>query len=353
MNYSGMIKYLPAVLLFCSCTESGLLLRERERFAVHFSASGIGMEVTTRASSPLSDNTTLRILAFRRVGQSPDLQADEYMGEGTYRASSGNGSLTPVHSLLLRAGSYDFYALTPETATASGGGGGSGIPGGGGGTTAPPYTVSVGHGMDYATSLTEVEDVRSARRFLKKVDRGIDIDALTFYPLNKHTSPEDISGYLKPLLAGQSMGVISEAGCPAVADPGADVVAIAQRKNLKVVPLVGPSSIIMSVMGSGFNGQSFAFHGYLPIEPGERAKRIKVLEQRVYAEDQTQLFIETPYRNNKMAEDILKNCRPQTKLCIAANITCEGEYIKTKTIKEWQGKLPDLSKIPCIFLIYK
>ena len=153
MNYSGMIKYLPAVLLFCSCTESGLLLGERERFAVHFSASGIGMEVTTRASSPLSDNTTLRILAFRRVGQSPDLQADEYMGEGTYRASSGNGSLTPVHSLLLRAGSYDFYALTPETATASGGGG-SGIPGGGGGTTAPPYTVSVGHGMDYATSLT-------------------------------------------------------------------------------------------------------------------------------------------------------------------------------------------------------
>lgn len=128
MNYSGMIKYLPAVLLFCSCTESGLLLRERERFAVHFSASGIGMEVTTRASSPLSDNTTLRILAFRRVGQSPNLQADEYMGEGTYRASSGNGSLTPVHSLLLRAGSYDFYALTPETATASGGGG-SGIPG--------------------------------------------------------------------------------------------------------------------------------------------------------------------------------------------------------------------------------
>lgn len=143
MNYSGMIKYLPAVLLFCSCTESGLLLRERERFAVHFSASGIGMEVTTRASSPLSDNTTLRILAFRRVGQSPNLQADEYMGEGTYRASLGNGSLTPVHSLLLRAGSYDFYALTPETATASGGG-----------TTAPPYTVSVGHGMDYATSLT-------------------------------------------------------------------------------------------------------------------------------------------------------------------------------------------------------
>lgn len=198
-----------------------------------------------------------------------------------------------------------------------------------------------------------VEDVRSARRFLKKVDHSIDIDSLTFYPLNKHTSPEDISGYLAPLVSGLSMGVISEAGCPAVADPGADVVAIAQRKKLKVVPLVGPSSIILSVMASGFNGQSFAFYGYLPIESIERVRMIKHLEQRVYNEDQTQLFIETPYRNNKMAEDILQNCRPQTRLCIAANITCEGEYIKTRTIKEWQGKVPDLSKIPCIFLIYK
>lgn len=198
-----------------------------------------------------------------------------------------------------------------------------------------------------------VEDVRSARRFLKKVDSNINIDELMFYPLNKHTSAEDISGYLNPLLEGHSMGVISEAGCPAVADPGADVVAIAQRKNLRVVPLVGPSSIILSVMGSGFNGQSFAFHGYLPIEPGERMKFLRELEQRVYAENQTQLFIETPYRNNKMMEDILKVCRPQTKLCIAANITCEGEYIKTKTVKEWKGKLPDLAKIPCIFLIYK
>lgn len=198
-----------------------------------------------------------------------------------------------------------------------------------------------------------VEDVRSARRFLKKVDSGINIDELTFYPLNKHTSPEDISGYLAPLAEGHPMGVISEAGCPAVADPGADVVAIAQRRNMKVVPLVGPSSIILSVMGSGFNGQSFAFHGYLPIEPSERTKRIKELEQRIYTENQTQLFIETPYRNNKMMEDILKACRPQTKLCIAANITCEGEYIRTKTIREWKGKLPDLAKIPCIFLIYK
>lgn len=213
----------------------------------------------------------------------------------------------------------------------------------------PPYNKEIILGIRYFI----VENVRSARRFLKKVDREIDIDTLTFYPLNKHTSSEDISDYLKPLIGGASMGVISEAGCPAVADPGADVVAIAQRKKLKVVPLVGPSSIILSVMASGFNGQSFAFHGYLPIEPAERGKKLKMLEQRVYAENQTQLFIETPYRNHKMVEDILQNCRPQTKLCIAANITCEGEYIHTRTVKEWQGHIPDLSKIPCIFLLYK
>lgn len=198
-----------------------------------------------------------------------------------------------------------------------------------------------------------VEDVRSARRFLKKVDASIDIDKLTFFELNKHTQPEVISGYLQPLVEGHSMGVVSEAGCPAVADPGADVVAIAQRKQLKVVPLVGPSSIILSVMGAGFNGQNFAFNGYLPIDPSERARRIKELENRVYSEDQTQLFIETPYRNRKLLEEILHVCRPQTRLCIAANITCEGEYIRTRTVKEWKGRLPELNKIPCIFLIYK
>lgn len=198
-----------------------------------------------------------------------------------------------------------------------------------------------------------VEDVRSARRFLKKVDSSVDIDRLTFYELNKHTRPEAVSGYLQPLVEGNSMGVISEAGCPAVADPGADVVAVAQRKGLKVVPLVGPSSIILSVMGAGFNGQNFAFNGYLPIEPGERTRRLKELESRVYQENQTQLFIETPYRNRKLMEDILHICRPQTRLCIAANITCEGEYIRTRTVKEWKGHLPELDKIPCIFLIYK
>lgn len=217
------------------------------------------------------------------------------------------------------------------------------------GNVLPAYNKEVIKGIRHFI----VEDVRSARRFLRSIDSQFDIDGSCFYELNKHTSPEAVSGYLKPLLNGISIGVISEAGCPAVADPGADVVAIAQRKGLKVVPLVGPSSIILSVMASGFNGQSFAFNGYLPIKPDERAKKLHQLEQRIYNENQTQLFIETPYRNGKMLEDILKNCRPQTKLCIAANLTCEGEYVRTRTIKEWKGKVPELSKIPCIFLLYK
>lgn len=198
-----------------------------------------------------------------------------------------------------------------------------------------------------------VENLRSARRFLKKTDPAIVIDNLTFYELNKHTSPEDVAGYLAPLAKGESVGVISEAGCPAVADPGADVVAIAQRKGYPVVPLVGPSSILLAVMASGFNGQSFAFHGYLPIDSAERTSVLKKLEARVYSENQTQLFIETPYRNNKLAEELLKTCRPSTRLCIASDITCADEYIRTRTVKEWQGKLPDLSKKPTIFLIYK
>lgn len=198
-----------------------------------------------------------------------------------------------------------------------------------------------------------VENIRTARRFLKKTEPAIVIDDLRFYELNKHTSPEDVAGYLLPLSKGESVGVISEAGCPAVADPGADVVAIAQQKGYPVVPLVGPSSILMAVMASGFNGQSFAFHGYLPIDANERTAVLKKLEARVYAENQTQLFIETPYRNNKLAEELLRTCRPSTKLCIASDITCEGEYIRTKSIKAWTGKLPDLNKKPTIFLIYK
>jgi len=198
-----------------------------------------------------------------------------------------------------------------------------------------------------------VENIRSARRFLKKTEVSINIDDLTFYELNKHTKAEDIENYLVPLSKGMHVGVISEAGCPAIADPGADIVAIAQRKNYKVVPLVGPSSILMSLMASGFNGQSFAFNGYLPIDANERSKTIKLLEQRIYSEHQTQIFIETPYRNAKLVEDIIRNCRPSTKLCIAMDITCDDEFIKTMPVKNWSKQMPIMDKKPCIFLIYK
>ena len=199
-----------------------------------------------------------------------------------------------------------------------------------------------------------VEEVRSARRFLKRVDRDINIDELTFYPMGKHADASRFSEYLRPLENGEPMGVISEAGCPAVADPGADLVAIAQRRGLRVVPLVGPSSMIMAVMASGLNGQSFAFNGYLPIDPAERVQRLKVLEMRAQQERQTQLFIETPYRNQKLFETLCQVLRPQTRICVAAGITTEDEWIHTHTVAEWkQLQLPDLSKIPAIFLIGK
>ena len=213
----------------------------------------------------------------------------------------------------------------------------------------PKYNTEIINSLSFFI----VENIRSARRFLKKCNPEIDIDALTFYELNKRTLSKDIANFLNPIRTGESIGVISEAGCPAIADPGADVVAIAQKENYKVVPLVGPSSILMSLMASGFNGQSFAFHGYLPIETNERIRELKELENKVYRDNQTQIFIETPYRNNKMAEDILENCKPQTKLCIAMNITCDNETIITKKVGAWRGKLPDMHKQPCVFLIYK
>jgi 16S rRNA (cytidine1402-2'-O)-methyltransferase len=199
-----------------------------------------------------------------------------------------------------------------------------------------------------------VENVRTARRFLKQTDAAISIDDLTFYTLNKHTSPEELSGFLEPLENGHSIGIISEAGCPAIADPGADVVAIAQQKGIKVIPLVGPSSILLALMASGFNGQSFTFHGYLPIDSEQRIKTLKALEQRIYSENQTQLFMETPYRNAQMLDDILKTGKPATKLCIAADITLDTEFIQTDTIAGWKKKQkPDISKRPCIFALYR
>jgi len=196
-----------------------------------------------------------------------------------------------------------------------------------------------------------VEDIRSARRFLKQLDPDIPLDAITFFTLNRHTSKEELSGFLHPLEEGHSVGVLSEAGCPAIADPGGELVFLAQRKGIPVVPLVGPSSILLALMASGLNGQNFAFEGYLPVPADLRIKALKRLEQRLNAENQTQLFIETPYRNNKLLDDILKTCKPATYLCIAVDITLETEWIKTKSIEEWKKHTPELSKRPCIFAL--
>ena len=197
-----------------------------------------------------------------------------------------------------------------------------------------------------------VEEVRTARRFLRRMDREFPIDDCTFYEMGKHSQERAYASYLKPIAEGHDVGVISEAGCPAVADPGADVVAIAQRQGIRVVPLVGPNSMIMAVMASGLNGQSFAFNGYLPIDEGERARRIQILETRAQHERQTQLFIETPYRNRKMFDTLLRTLSPRTRLCVAAGITTSDEWIHTHSVQQWRSlDLPDLSKVPAIFLI--
>lgn len=198
-----------------------------------------------------------------------------------------------------------------------------------------------------------VENVRSARRFLKKCDRNINIDELTFYELNEHTDPREVATYLTALAEGHAMGVISEAGCPAVADPGADVVALAQRQGYRVIPLVGPSSILMGLMASGFNGQSFAFTGYLPIDGKARSRRLKEMEHRIMHEDQTQIFIETPYRNNSLLAELVRTLPKQLRLCVASDITGPQEHIVTRTVAQWGAEKVDLPKVPTIFLLYK
>ncbi len=197
-----------------------------------------------------------------------------------------------------------------------------------------------------------VENIRSARRFLKQCDRSIDIDSLTFHELNRHTDLSTVPAMLNPLAHGESVGVISEAGCPAIADPGADVVAIAQRKGYRVEPLVGPSSILMSLMGSGFNGQSFAFNGYLPIDRDERAATLHRLQQRIIKERQTQIFIETPYRNNKLISELVETLPGQMLLCVASDITGERCSIVTRPLSQWSKVQYDYGKIPTIFLLF-
>ncbi len=214
----------------------------------------------------------------------------------------------------------------------------------------PPYNTTIINNLHHFI----VENIRTTRRFLKKINKEIDIDSLTFYELNQHTPAAAVTTYITPLLNGTDMGIISEAGCPAIADPGAAIVELAQRHGIRVIPLVGPSSILLALMASGFNGQTFAFRGYLPIDASQRTQQIKQLEKRTRTHDETQIFIETPYRNSRILQDLTTTCDPSTRLCVAAAITTPNEYIRTLTIREWKKQpLPDLTKQPTIYLLYK
>lgn len=212
----------------------------------------------------------------------------------------------------------------------------------------PPHNIEILRTVKHFI----VENVRSARRFLKACDRSIDIDSLTLTELSEHTPAADVPAMLAPLAEGHDMGIISEAGCPAVADPGADAVAVAQRKGYKVVPLVGPSSILLALMASGMNGQSFAFNGYLPIDSGARATKLKEMERRIRREGQTQIFIETPYRNNRMIQWLCSAAGADLRLCVASDITGPREQIVTLTIGQWRQRQYNYDKTPTIFLLY-
>ena len=222
----------------------------------------------------------------------------------------------------------------------------------------PLDRVLPAHNIDVVRELRYfvVESLRSARRFLKKCDRDIDIDSLTFNELNEHTDLKNtaaIEALLDPIGRGEAVGVISDAGCPAVADPGADLVAIAQRKGHKVFPLVGPSSILMSLMASGFNGQSFAFLGYLPVDAQARQAKLKEMTRRIERERQTQIFIEAPYRNNQLIADLAAHLPAGMRLCVASDITGDGQSIITRTIGQWKQAQYDYHKVPTIFLLYQ
>ncbi|MDR1860226.1 MAG: SAM-dependent methyltransferase [Bacteroidales bacterium] len=197
-----------------------------------------------------------------------------------------------------------------------------------------------------------VENLRNARRFLKRCGAVSDLDRLTFFELNEHTDAGELSTFIEPLRHGFTMGLLSDAGCPGVADPGADIVRLAHKERFRVIPLVGPSSILLAMMASGMNGQNFAFNGYLPVKSDARTAKIKLMERRIYAESQSQAFIETPYRNLQLFDALLHTCQPQTRLCVAANLTLESEFICAMTVAEWRkAPIPDIGKQPAVFVL--
>ncbi|MCQ2276369.1 MAG: SAM-dependent methyltransferase [Bacteroidales bacterium] len=215
----------------------------------------------------------------------------------------------------------------------------------------PAFNAEVINTIDYYI----VEELRTARRFLRYAGINKKIDELEFFELNEHTQGVELNEYLKPCLEGKNVGLMSEAGVPCVADPGNVAVAKAHQLDIEVVPLIGPSSIILSLMGSGLNGQNFTFHGYLPVEPYDREKKLKAIEAYAVKTGQTQIFIETPYRNRRMVGSICKVCQPATRLCIAAGLTTEQQFLKTQSVSKWRKYFDDernlMDKRPCIFLI--
>jgi 16S rRNA (cytidine1402-2'-O)-methyltransferase len=198
-----------------------------------------------------------------------------------------------------------------------------------------------------------VENEKAARKFIKTISSGKSQASLNLFSLNKFTDPLEIPSFLEECLAGNSIGLLSDAGCPGVADPGAEVVKIAHQKHIQVIPLVGPSSILLAMMSSGMNGQNFAFNGYLPIDKSERKSKLKQLEKRSFDEQQSQLFIETPYRNNSILEDLSTVLHPETRICVACDLTLPSEYIKTQTAKDWKFSKMDFHKRPALFIIQK
>jgi 16S rRNA (cytidine1402-2'-O)-methyltransferase len=211
-----------------------------------------------------------------------------------------------------------------------------------------PYLVETINAIDTYI----VENEKTARKFLKEAGLRIAQSQLKIHDYGKHNRTNSLSPFFAELEAGKDVGLMSEAGCPGVADPGADIVAEAHKRNIKVVPLVGPNSMLLALMASGFSGQSYAFNGYLPIDKAERSRKIKELEQISQHRQQTQIFMETPFRNNQLLDEVLKNCQANTSLCIASNLSGEGEFIQTKTIAAWKTVRVDLHKKPTVFLIF-
>jgi 16S rRNA (cytidine1402-2'-O)-methyltransferase len=198
--------------------------------------------------------------------------------------------------------------------------------------------------------LFAVEDLRSSRRYLRLIDKDFPIDETIFFELNEHTNESEIGQYLEPVMKGSDMGIMSEAGLPGIADPGAKLISIAHRKKIRVIPLVGPSSILLAIISSGLNGQNFTFNGYLPVKPTERASRLRELEKKS-RDGYAQIFMETPYRNQRMMDSILSECSNETLLCIAMDITLPDENIRTMTISEWKKNQPSLNDRLVVFII--